>query len=135
MMLTMWRRHIEAGGRHRGRPALRTVNEDDDFIVFHNDLVEHNTDDGLDEKKIKRNQKELKAHPQKPRRLSPCSTAGETGEEHSDRSTAHVEADRVAGEGHHARYLHSVAEAGSLVLHVSNNTNEGKQDGEDGDRR
>ena len=45
----------EAGGRHRGCPVLRTVNEDDDFIVFHNDLVEHDT--------ISRNQKELKAHP------------------------------------------------------------------------
>ena len=31
---------------------------------------------------------------------------------HSDRSTVHVEADRIAGEGHNARYLHSVAEAG-----------------------
>ena len=38
----------EAGGRHRGRPVLRTVNEDDDFIVFHNDLVEHDTGDGLE---------------------------------------------------------------------------------------
>ena len=60
-------------------------------------------------------------------------TAGETGEEHSERSTANVEADRIAGEGHHARYLHSVAEAGSIVLHVSNNMNEGKKDGEDGE--
>ena len=41
----------EAGGRHRGRPVLRSVNEDDDFIVFHNDLVEHDTNDNLDEKK------------------------------------------------------------------------------------
>ena len=46
---------------------------------------------------------------------------------HSDRSTANVEADRIAGEGHHARYLHSVAEAGSIVLHVSNNMNEGNK--------
>ena len=59
----------EAGGMHRGRPVLRTVDEDEDSIVFHNDLVEHDTDDGMDENKnIKRNQKELKAHPQKPRR-------------------------------------------------------------------
>ena len=60
-------------------------------------------------------------------------TAEETGEEHSERSTANVEADRIAGEGHHARYLHSFAEAGSIVLHVSNNMNEGKKDGEDGE--
>ena len=37
-----------------------------------------------------------------------------------------------AGEGHHARYLHSVAEAGSIVLHVTNNMNEGEKDREDG---
>ena len=61
----------EAGGRHRGRPVLRTVNEDDDSIVFHNDLVEHDTNDGLDENKKSRNQKKLKVHPQTPRRLSP----------------------------------------------------------------
>ena len=60
-------------------------------------------------------------------------TAGETGEEHSERNTAKVEADRIVGEGHHARYLHSVAEASSIVLHVSNNMNEGKKDGEDGE--
>ena len=50
-----------------------------------------------------------------------------TGEEHPDRGTVNVEADRVAGEGDHPRYLHSVAEAGSIVLHVSNNMNEGKK--------
>ena len=38
----------EAGGRHRGRPVLRTINEEDDFTEFHNDLVEHNTDDGME---------------------------------------------------------------------------------------
>ena len=50
--------------------------------------------------------------------------AGETGDEHSDRITANLEADRIEGEGHHARYRNSVAEAGSIVLHVSNNMNE-----------
>ena len=49
----------QAGGRHRGRPVLSTVNEDEDFIVIHNGLVEHDTDDGVDENKktsgIKRN--------------------------------------------------------------------------------
>ena len=38
----------EAGGRHRGRPILRTVNEGDDFTEFDNDLVEQNTDDGME---------------------------------------------------------------------------------------
>ena len=39
-----------------------------------------------------------------------------------DRNTARLEADRIKGEGHHARYRHLVAEAGSIV---------GKKDGED----
>ena len=34
-------------------------------------------------------------------------------------------------EGLHARFTHLVAEAGSIVLHVSNNMNEVKKDGED----
>ena len=59
MMLTTCETAKEAGGSHRGRPVLRTVNEDDDFIVFNNDLVEHEKNDALDEKKkssgIKRN--------------------------------------------------------------------------------
>ena len=38
----------EACGRHRGPPVLRTENEEDDFIEFHNDLVEHNADDGME---------------------------------------------------------------------------------------
>ena len=50
----------EAGGRHRGRPVLRTVSEDEDHIVFHNDHVEHDMNDGPDENEenrsgIKRN--------------------------------------------------------------------------------
>ena len=62
----------EAGGRHRGRLVLRTVNEDEDFIAIHNNLGEHDKDEGMEENnKIKRNQEEVQAHPQKPRRLSP----------------------------------------------------------------
>ena len=54
----------EAGGRHRGRLVFRTVNEDEDFIAIHNDLVEHDKDDGMGKnQKIKRNQEEVKAHP------------------------------------------------------------------------
>ena len=59
----------EAGGRHRGRLVLRTVNVDEDFVAIHNDLVGH--EKGRENKKIKRNQEEVKAHPRKPRRLSP----------------------------------------------------------------
>ena len=44
----------------------------------------------------------------------------------SDRNTAKVETDRFQGDGHHARFPHSVTEAGSIVLHVSNSMNEVK---------
>ena len=57
--------------------------------------------------------------------------ARESGDERSDRITAELETDRIKGEGHHARYPYLVAEAGSVVLHVSKNMNEGKKDGED----
>ena len=53
----------ETGERHRGCSVLRTVNEDEDFIAIHSDLVGHDTDDGMEEnKKIKRNQADAKAH-------------------------------------------------------------------------
>ena len=51
-------------------------------------------------------------------------TARMPGEEHSDRNTANVETDRIQGDGHHVRFPHLVAEAGSIVLHVSNSMNE-----------
>ena len=41
----------KVGGRRRGRLVLRIVNEEDDFTVFRNDLVEHNTDDGMEDNK------------------------------------------------------------------------------------
>ena len=60
----------ETGGWHRGRTKLCTASEDEDHIAF-------NTDDGMEEnKKIKHNQEEVKAHPQKPRRLSPWRMQG-----------------------------------------------------------
>ena len=79
-------------------------------------------------RKQRRNQKELiESTYSETTPFVAVETAGETVEEHSDRSTANVEAESIAGEGHHARYLHSVAEAGSIVLHASNNMNEGKK--------
>ena len=53
-----------------------------------------------------------------------------TGEKHSDRSTVNEESDHTVGDDHHARCAHPVVEASSVVLHVSNDTNEGKKDGE-----
>ena len=96
----------EVDGRRRGRLVLRIVNEENDFTVFHNGFVEHSTDDGMGEtKKIKHNQEEVKAHPQKPRRLSPW----------------RLQERQVMS---HARVPHLVAEGGSIVLLVSNNMDE-----------
>ena len=39
----------EPGGRHPGHPVLRTVSEDEEYIAFHNDHVEHDLNDGRDE--------------------------------------------------------------------------------------
>ena len=47
-----------------------------------------------------------------------------------------METDLIQGDGHHALFPHLVAEAGSIVLHVSNNMNEvkkGDEDSEDGE--
>ena len=57
--------------------------------------------------------------------------AGVTREEDSDRSTVNEESDHTVGDDHHARCAHSVVEAGSIVLHVSNDMNEGRKDGEE----
>ena len=46
-------------------------------------------------------------------------TAGVTGEEHSDRSTVSEEADHTVGDDHHARCIHPVVEAGSIVDYKS----------------
>ena len=51
-------------------------------------------------------------------------TARMSGDEHSERNTTKVETDRIQGDGHHARFPHLVAEAGSIVLNVSNKMNE-----------
>ena len=56
-------------------------------------------------------------HHDRPR--SAVATARMLGEEHSDRNTAKVETDRIHGDGHHALVPHLVPEAGSIVLHVS----------------
>ena len=117
-----------AGGRHRGRPVLRTVNEEDDFTEFHNDLVEHNTDDGMEG-----NQAQSRSESSSTETPSAVAVATVSGDEHSDRNTTKVETDRIQGDGHHARFPHLVAEACSIVLHVSNNMNEVKKDGEDGE--
>ena len=122
-MLTTWRQQSkEAGGRHRGRPVLRTGNEEDDFTAFHNDLVEHNTDDGMERNQAQSRRSESSST--ETTSAVAVATARMSGEEHSDRNTAKVEADRIQGDDHHARFPHLVAEAGSIVLHVSNSMNE-----------
>ena len=54
-------------------------------------------------------------------------TAGETGEEHSDRGTVNEEADRTVGDGPHARCFHPVVEAGSIVLRKKTVKKQAKQ--------
>ena len=104
----------EAGGRHRGRPVLRTVNEEDDFTEFHNDLVEHNTDDGMEGNQAQSRRSESSST--ETTSAVAVATARMSGDEHSDRNTTKVETDRIQGDGHHARFPHLVAEAGSIVL-------------------
>ena len=116
---------IEAGERHRGRLAFRTVNEEDDFTEFHNDLVEHNTDDGMEANQAQSRRSESSST--ETTSVVAVATARMSGDEHSDRNTTKVETDRIQGDGHHARIPHLVAEAGSIVLHVSNSMNEVKK--------
>ena len=119
----------EVGGRHRGRPELRTVNEEDDFTKFHNDHVENNTVDGMERNQAQSRRSESSST----KTLSDfaVATARMPGEEHSDRNTAKVETDRFQGDGHHPQFPHLVIEAGSIVLHVSNSMNEVEKDDED----
>ena len=119
----------EAGERHRGRPVLRTVNEKDNFTKFHNDHFENNTVDGMERNQAQSRRSESSST----ETMSDVAeaTARMPSEEHSYRNTAKVETDRCQGVGHHARFPHSVSEAGSIVLHVSNSMNEVKKDDED----
>ena len=119
----------EVGGRRRGRLVFRTVNDEDDFTVFHNDLVEHNTDDGMEENQAQSRRSDSLFT--EATSIVAVANARESGDEHSDRNTTKVETDRIQGDGHHGRFPHLVAEAGSIVLHVSNNTNEVYKDDED----
>ena len=56
-----------------------------------------------------------------------------TGEEHSDRNTVNEKSDHNVGDDHHARCAHPVVEAGSIVLHVNNDMNVEKKNGEEAD--
>ena len=80
----------------------------------------------------KRKQKELKARPQKTMLNNAVEAAGVTGEEHSVLSTVNEESGHIVGEEHHhAGGAHSDEEAGSIVLHVSNDMSEEEKDGEE----
>ena len=99
----------EAGGWHRGRIVLFTASEDEDHIAFHTDHFKHDMYDGPNEHgKIEEEPKRIESTSTETAPFVAVETAGETGDEHSDRSTANFEADRIEGEGHHARHLHSV---------------------------
>ena len=103
------------------------MSEDEDPIVFHNDHVEHDMNDGPDEnEKTEAESKGIESTSTETTPYVAVETAGVTGEEHSDRSTVNEEADHTVVD-HHARCIHPVVEAGSIVLHVSNSTSEGKK--------
>ena len=108
----------EAGGRHRGRLALRIVKEEDDFTKFHNDHVENNTVDGMERSQAQSRRSESSST----ETMSDVAvaTARMPGEEHSDRNTAKVVSRAMV-----------ITEAGSIVVHVSNSMNEVKKDDED----
>ena len=78
-------------------------------------------------RKQKRKQKELKARSTETTVNVAVEAAGGTGEEHSELSTVNEESGHIVGEEHHARCAHSDEEAGSIVLHVSNDTSEEKK--------
>ena len=143
----------EAGGRHPGHPRLQIVYEEAGHIVFHTKHVEHDMNDDTGESTktmhnitnangeqidivIKNEKTEAEAEG-----IEGTSTettlnvaveaAGGTGEEHSDLSTVNEESDHIVGEEHHARCAHPDEEAGSILLHVSNDMSEEKKDGEE----
>ena len=139
----------EAGGRHPGHPRLHTVNEEAGHIVFHNGHVEHDMNDGTDERtRTMRNithangeqidivieNEETEAEVEGIESTSTettlnvaVGTAGVTGEEDSDRSTLNEESGCIVGGDHHARCAHPDEEAGSIVLYVSNDMSEEKK--------
>ena len=105
----------EVGGRRRGRPVLRTVNEEDDFTECHNDLVEHNTDDGMKENTKNQAQSRSESSSTETTSTVAVAIAMMSGDEHCDRCTSKVETDRIQFDGHHAQFPHMVVEAGSIV--------------------
>ena len=94
----------EVGGRRRGRLVLRNVNEENDVTVFHNDLVEHNTDDGMEEQKNTALSRRSESSSTETTSTVAVAIARESGDERSDRNTTKVETDRIQGDGHHARF-------------------------------
>ena len=73
------------------------MSEDHDLIVFHNDHVEHDMN-GLDENEKKQAESQgIESTSTETTSYVAVMTAGETGEEHCDRSTANEEADRTVG--------------------------------------
>ena len=90
--------------------------------------VENNTVDGMEGNQAQSRRSESSSTETMPDVA--VAIARMPGEDHCDRNKAKVETDRFQGVGHHARFPHSVTEAGSNVLHVSNSMNEVKKDDE-----
>ena len=135
----------EAHGRH---PGVHTVNEEAGHVMSHTEHVEHDMNDDTGEKtktmhnttNANREQTEIVIENEnaeaeaegvegtsKETMLNDgVEAAGGTCAEHSDLSTVNEELGHIVGEEHHARCAHSDEEAGSILLHVSNDMNEGK---------
>ena len=118
-MLTAWRRQ------------KKLVGGIVDLIAFHNDHVEHDTN-GLDEneKKSRGSQKGLKAHPQRPRRMSPRRQVKNIVIEAQRTKKQIATWVTVTTYGASIRSLRQVL---SCYKSASNNMSEGNKDGEDGE--
>ena len=81
----------ETGERHRGRSVLRTVNEDEDFIAIHNDLVGHDKHDGMEENKKKEEPSGSESTSTEATSTVAVLIARESGDEHSDRNTTKLD--------------------------------------------
>ena len=143
----------ETGGRHPGHPGLNTVNEEAGHNVFHTGHVEHDMNDDMGERTktmqniTKANGKQTDVVIENERTEAEAEgiagtstettpnaaveTAGGTGEGHSELSTVNKESGHIVGGEHHARCAHPDEEAGSIVLHVSNDMSEEEIDGEE----
>ena len=112
----------EVGGRRRGRLLLRIVNEENDShrCSTRSCRTQYGRRHGRNQKNQAQSRRSESSSTETTSTVA-VAIARESVDEHSDRNTTKVETDRIQGDGHHARFPQLVAEAGSIVLHASNN--------------